>query len=154
VSFIAVIAVVLTALAVLTLWWQLHAWRTPETLTGTGFGGDPTAPELSFSLLVPARHETAVLAATLERLATSDHPDVEVIAIIGHDDDETRAVADAVARRHPERVRVVIDHTCPSAAATWSGCSTPRTRSTRGCCAASTRRFAAAELTSCRVGCS
>ena len=113
VSFIAVIAVVLTALAVLTLWWQLHAWRTPETLTGTGFGGDPTAPELSFSLLVPARHETAVLAATLERLATSDHPDVEVIAIIGHDDDETRAVADAVARRHPERVRVVIDHSWP-----------------------------------------
>ena len=113
IGFIAVVAVLLTALAGLTLWWQLHAWRTPETLDGTGFAGDGLDPQLSFSLLVPARHEEAVLGLTLDLLAASDHPRVEVVAIIGHDDDGTRVVAEAAAARHPGRVRVVIDESWP-----------------------------------------
>jgi len=42
-----------------------------------------------------------------------NHPDVEVIAIIGHDDPETELVAREAAARHPDRVRVVIDHSVP-----------------------------------------
>ncbi len=34
-------AVVMTAIAVVTLWWQLHAWRTPDVLSSTGFSGTP-----------------------------------------------------------------------------------------------------------------
>jgi len=94
-------AVVMTAIAVVTLWWQLHAWRTPDVLSSTGFSGSPITPQHSFSLLVPARHEQAVLGETLRRLAAVDHPDVEVVAIIGHDDPETHAVAEQVAREQP-----------------------------------------------------
>ncbi len=110
---ILVLSLVLTAVALATLWWMLHAWRTPDTMAATGFGAVDLEPALSFSLLVPARHEEAVLDATLERLATLDHPDYEVLAIVGHDDPGTRAVAEGVAARHPGTVRVVTDHSWP-----------------------------------------
>jgi glycosyltransferase XagB len=62
---------------------------------------------------VPARHEEAVLEATVTRLCRLDHPDFEVLVIIGHDDPGTRAVAERAAARDPERVRVVIDDNWP-----------------------------------------
>ncbi len=110
---VALLSLGLTVLALVTLWWQLHAWRTPDVLQSTGFHGLPPAPSLSFSLLVPARHEQAVLEATLSRLALVDHPSVEVVAIIGHDDSETMEVAERAAAAHPGRVRVVVDHSWP-----------------------------------------
>ncbi|HZU80362.1 MAG TPA: glycosyltransferase, partial [Acidimicrobiales bacterium] len=119
----------LTGIAGTTLWWMLHAWRTPDTLVGTSFAGKAaTGPGTgdgpgaaparapmarSYSLIVPARHEEAVLGTTLERLATLDHPSVEVLAVVGHDDPGTRQVAEAVAGRHPDRVRVVVDNKWP-----------------------------------------
>ena len=106
--------VVLTGLALTTLWWMLHAWRDLDTLEETGFvRAQDGTPQLSFSLLVPARHEQAVLEQTLERLLQLDHSSFEVLPIIGHDDAETMAVARAVESRHPDRVRVVVDHSWP-----------------------------------------
>ncbi|MGZ6869029.1 MAG: glycosyltransferase [Frankiaceae bacterium] len=110
---VAVLAVVMTFIAVLSMWWQLYAWRTPDILAGVGFDDEPLPPRHSFTLLAPARHEQAVLDDTLRRLLLMDHPNFEVIAIIGHDDDETRAVAERVAADHPDRCRVVIDHNWP-----------------------------------------
>ena len=110
---LVLVSIFLFGVAMATLWWMLHAWRDPETLRATGFSGEADAPGLSFSLIVPARHEQAVLEATLEQLLTLDHPDFEVLPIVGHDDPDTAAVAEAVARRHPDRVRIVIDHNWP-----------------------------------------
>jgi len=110
---LVIVSVILFGVAMLTLWWMLHAWRDPETLQETGFGVLRVAPRHSFSLLVPARHEQAVLGQTLERLAALDHPDFEILAIVGHDDPETAAVAQAAAARHPEKVRVITDHSWP-----------------------------------------
>lgn len=110
---VVLVAIGLFVSAVATLWWMLHAWRDPDTLRATGFDRSGAEPAHRFSLLVPARHEEAVLGATLDRLARLDHPDVEVLAIVGHDDQATAAVAHAAAGRHPGRVRVVIDHSWP-----------------------------------------
>lgn len=113
---ILVMSLGLFAVSVATLWWMLHAWRTPDTLAATGFDlGDPETgePALSFSLIVPARHEEAVLGATLDRLAALDHPHYEVLAVVGHDDPGTREVAEAAAARWPSRVRVVVDRSWP-----------------------------------------
>ena len=107
------LSLALTAVAATTLSWMLHAWRTPKHLSGTRFNELTRDTHLSFSLLVPARHEQAVLGQTLDTLAAVNHPDVEVIAIIGHDDPETELVAREAAARHPDRVRVVIDHSVP-----------------------------------------
>jgi cellulose synthase/poly-beta-1,6-N-acetylglucosamine synthase-like glycosyltransferase len=108
-AFIVVFSLIQFGVAASTLWWMLHAWRTPETLASTRF----TAPDgecgLSFSLLVPARHEQEVLDHTVSRLLQSSHTDYEVLVIVGHDDPETAQVASSLAGRHPDRVRVVTD---------------------------------------------
>ena len=96
-----------------TLWWMLHAWRSPDALAATGFRRRAAGAPRSFSLLLPARHEQDVLGDTIDALARLDHPKYEVIVIIGHDDPETEFVARAAAARHPRIVRVVIDYHLP-----------------------------------------
>ncbi|MFF3623566.1 glycosyltransferase [Streptomyces sp. NPDC002467] len=108
--FITVISLALFGIAAFTLWWQMHAWRTPEVLASTRFNRPEGGGGLSFSLLLPARHEQAVLEHTIERLLESSHTDYEIIVIVGHDDPETAAVAERAAGRAPDRVRVVVDH--------------------------------------------
>lgn len=107
------VALALAALASVTLWWMLHAWRTPQAMEETEFQRRPDPPGLSFSLLVPARHEQQVLATTVEKLTRLAHPDFEVIVIVGHDDPETEQVARSVAERHPSMVRVIVDDSVP-----------------------------------------
>jgi cellulose synthase/poly-beta-1,6-N-acetylglucosamine synthase-like glycosyltransferase/putative flippase GtrA len=105
----AVFSLVLTVIGGTTLWWMVHAWRTPESLDETGFVGPADEPQLSFSLIVPARQEQAVLGSTLARLAASDHPAFEILVVVGHDDPATAAVAERAARRHPGLIRVLVD---------------------------------------------
>jgi cellulose synthase/poly-beta-1,6-N-acetylglucosamine synthase-like glycosyltransferase len=112
-AILLLISATLTVVAAATVWWMLHAWRTPADLQDTEFDRRPDAPRLSFSLLVPARHEEAVLGTTLDRLTQLAHPDFEVIAIVGHDDPGTEQVARAAAARSDGRVKVVVDHSVP-----------------------------------------
>ncbi|MCM4078866.1 glycosyltransferase [Paractinoplanes hotanensis] len=104
------VSLVLAAFAAVTLWWTMHAWRTPETLAGTRFAPPDGEQHLTFSLLLPARHETAVLEHTVERLLRSTHEGFEIIIIVGHDDPETAEVAHRVALGAPGRILVVTDH--------------------------------------------
>jgi hypothetical protein len=68
-----VISLLLFTIASITLRWMMHAWRTPETLAGTRFAEPDGVCALSFSILVPARHEQDVLAHTVTRLLDSTH---------------------------------------------------------------------------------
>lgn len=108
-AIIIVSSLVLFGISGLTLWWMVHAWRTPETLASTQFSKHDDRCGLRFSLLVPARHEESVLAHTVERLLEARHDNFEVIVIVGHDDPKTADVAYELARRDTERVRVVVD---------------------------------------------
>jgi cellulose synthase/poly-beta-1,6-N-acetylglucosamine synthase-like glycosyltransferase len=99
----------LFAFAAITLWWTMHAWRTPETLAATRFATPDGSQALSFSLLVPARHEQQVLEHTVTRLLDSTHRDFEILVIVGHDDPETAAVAYRLMEANPGRVAVVVD---------------------------------------------
>ncbi|MEU1205852.1 glycosyltransferase [Nocardia sp. NPDC005825] len=107
-SALALLSFALFANASATLWWMLHAWRTPETLAATSFHAPDGETGLSFSLLVPARHEDAVLAHTLERLLESGYDAYEIIVVVGHDDPATTAVARQV-EAVSNRVTVVVD---------------------------------------------
>jgi len=110
---VLVLSTALFGVSLATLWWMLHAWRTPDVMEATKFPAAESGPGLSFSLLVPARHEQAVLGETLDLLAQLDHPDYEVLAVVGHDDPETAAEAQAAAARWPSRIRVITDHSWP-----------------------------------------
>ena len=103
-----VASLVLLVVALSTLIWMVDSWRTPESVATTRFP-EPDEPRLSFSLLVPARDEEQVLPHTVARLLESDHPDFEVIVVVGHDDPGTAEVAELLAATE-ERVRVVVDH--------------------------------------------
>lgn len=112
-SAMIVVALLLTAVAVTTIWWMLHAWRSRDSLQRTGFSRTPRPAAQSFTLLVPGRHEEEVMGQTLDKLAEQDHPDFEIIAIVGHDDPGTEAVARAAAARHPHLITVVVDSSVP-----------------------------------------
>jgi cellulose synthase/poly-beta-1,6-N-acetylglucosamine synthase-like glycosyltransferase len=103
------VSLLLAVFAAVTLWWTKHAWRTPETLASTRFAAPDGEHRLTFSLLVPARHEEAVLEHTVARLLASTHEGYEIIIIVGHDDPATAAVAHRVAATAPERILVVSD---------------------------------------------
>src|SRR5215469_16199759 len=102
-------SVLLTAFAAVTLWWTMHAWRTPETLAATRFLEPDGTHALFFSLLVPARHEEAVLERTVTRLLESTHRGFEIIVIVGHDDSGTAEIARRLATRARGQVFVVTD---------------------------------------------
>jgi hypothetical protein len=108
-GLLALVSAALTAVGTGALWRTLHAWGSPEVARSTGFGSIDRAPTTSFSLLVPARHDERALGPTLDRLAMANHPHVEVLAVVGHDDPGTRRVAVEAAVRHPGRLRVVVD---------------------------------------------
>jgi cellulose synthase/poly-beta-1,6-N-acetylglucosamine synthase-like glycosyltransferase len=97
----------LLVVALSTLAWMVDSWRTPESLAETRFP-PPDEPCLSFSLLVPARDEETVLAHTVNRILEQDHPDFDVVIVVGDDDEGTAAVARALAEEHPQ-VRVAVD---------------------------------------------
>jgi len=103
---VAMLVVATTSLA-----WMVDSWRTPHALGQMPFPA-PDEPRLSFSLLVPARHEEAVLADTVRRLLSQSHPDFEIILIVGDDDEGTHAVARELSWEDP-RVRVVVDDSVP-----------------------------------------
>jgi glycosyltransferase XagB len=110
---LVVLSLGLFTVAGTTLWWMLHAWRSPDALAATGFRRRAAGAPRSFSLLLPARHEQNVLGDTIDTLARLDHPKYEVIVIIGHDDPQTEFVARAAAARYPRIVRVVMDYHLP-----------------------------------------
>jgi cellulose synthase/poly-beta-1,6-N-acetylglucosamine synthase-like glycosyltransferase len=99
----------LSVVAITSLVWMLYAWRTPEGADGTQFAQGDGDPRLSFSVILPARHEERVLGATLDRLASSQHPRFEILCVVGEDDPGTYAVATEAAARNPGRIRVLID---------------------------------------------
>ena len=113
-SVYTVVVVLLMALAGSTLAWMLFAWRHSHSLADTHWRGGRDElsdhSRLSFSLLVPARHEEGVLESTLRRLVAMEHDWFEIIVIVGHDDPGTTAIAHRCAEQYPERIRVVVDY--------------------------------------------
>ena len=91
--------------------WRLYVWRTPEAAERLAWPKpvDAAAADLSFSVIVPARDEAAVIGATLQGLAQQDHPFVEIIVSLCDDDTATIAAAKQAARSHPH-IRVVVGH--------------------------------------------
>jgi cellulose synthase/poly-beta-1,6-N-acetylglucosamine synthase-like glycosyltransferase/putative flippase GtrA len=108
-SLLVLFALFNCAMSSLELTWRLYGWRTPEALKATRFL--PPVPvadsTLSFSLIVPALREEAVIGQTLERLCAQSHPRVEILVSLCDNDYGTIEAAQVVAARHSGRVRVI-----------------------------------------------
>lgn len=88
------LAMVLVALANLAWAPRLHRAGEPR--------GTPRV-----SVLVPARNEAANLRAHLPLLLASDYPALEIVVLDDESEDDTAAVAEALARVDPNRLRVI-----------------------------------------------
>jgi hypothetical protein len=125
---LALVSLGLTGISAASVRRSLHAWRSIDAVGATGFRAPAGPPASSFSLVVVAGlagaagvgasgrgdagrlgHDAGRLGRTLDRLAGIDHPRLEVLAVVGHDDEGAREAAGAAAERHPGRVRVVVD---------------------------------------------
>lgn len=90
-------------------------WEDPQLRRQLSFqiSADSLTTLPTMAVLIPARHEETVLGATLERLARQPYDALRIIAIVGHDDQATHAVAERAASAHPDRIEVVVDHHWP-----------------------------------------
>jgi cellulose synthase/poly-beta-1,6-N-acetylglucosamine synthase-like glycosyltransferase len=109
-GFYAFFALALFTDTAVRVGWYSYAWRTPKDAELTQWPA-LKPPRLSFSIMVPARHEETVLEDTLRQLLLQTHPDYEILVIVGHDDPGTAEVANRVASVYsPELIRVITDH--------------------------------------------
>jgi cellulose synthase/poly-beta-1,6-N-acetylglucosamine synthase-like glycosyltransferase len=107
---VLVVSIVLFTMAFATLWWMMHAWRTPETLASTSFAKPVGETGLSFTLLLPIRHERQdVVENTVQKMLESSHDKFEIVIITGADDPETTGIAERLAEIDPDRITTVID---------------------------------------------
>jgi cellulose synthase/poly-beta-1,6-N-acetylglucosamine synthase-like glycosyltransferase len=107
---VLVVSIVLFSMAFATLWWMMHAWRTPETLASTTFAKPVGATGLSFTLLLPIRHERQdVVENTVQKMLESNHQNFEIVIITGADDPETTGIAQRLSMIDPYRIKTVID---------------------------------------------
>lgn len=97
-GLVVLVSTLLSVQAAYALYTMVYAWRKPD-LDDLGRAPDQlAAPALSFAAIVPARHEEAVIARTLDRLVHSNYPAqlLQVIVVCSADDDGT---IDQTARR-------------------------------------------------------
>jgi glycosyltransferase involved in cell wall biosynthesis len=72
----------------------------------------------SITVIVPARNEAADIAATLNSLINQDYPNLQIIAIDDRSTDQTGAIIDSIATRHPEKLSALHVTELPSG---WLG---------------------------------
>jgi cellulose synthase/poly-beta-1,6-N-acetylglucosamine synthase-like glycosyltransferase len=85
---IAVVSLVLTVQAAHTLYLMIYTWDQPEADALARVPDDRAAPHLSFTAILPARHEEDVIQVTIDRAAHTDYPArlVQVIVVCSADD--------------------------------------------------------------------
>lgn len=77
-----------------TLLWMIYAWEYPKRIEENSSPKLFANPSYSFTALVPARQETAVIAQTILSLCNINYPEekMEVIIICRYDDEATISV--------------------------------------------------------------
>jgi cellulose synthase/poly-beta-1,6-N-acetylglucosamine synthase-like glycosyltransferase len=106
---VVAIALLLFAQSLFSLYLMLYSWEHPERLKQSSGPKVFQPPQLSFTVLLPARHEEAVIFETIKRVWAAHYPhEFLEIAVICHVSDEaTIAEAErAIAAIGSPRVRV------------------------------------------------
>ena len=89
-------ALLLLPQGVFTVYWMTYSWVNPARMERSGAPKTYAQPHFSFTALLPARREAAVLYDTIMAVHNIDYPDhmKEILVLIrDEDDDETIAVA-------------------------------------------------------------
>lgn len=92
--FLAFIVAMLVQ-GLINVYLNLYAWEDPERMERTASPATFLSPKTGFTVLLPARHEQAVIADTIRQIARADYPAelLEILVICEHTDLETIAEA-------------------------------------------------------------
>src|SRR2546430_15371765 len=82
---VAIISVALFAQSLFSLYLMLYSWEHPERLEASRGPCSFLPPQLSFTALLPARHEEAVIYETIKRVWAANYPSdlLEIAVKIG-----------------------------------------------------------------------
>src|SRR5271169_4972033 len=91
---ILVVSVLVTLQSAHTLYLTLYTWGRPPSEASAPEELIP--PRLSFTVMLPARHEEAVIQATIARVAEANYPPdlIQVLVICSADDEGTISQAE------------------------------------------------------------
>ena len=107
---LGILSLLLAIQGIITLYLMLYTWMRPDRLERARSPKNFAEPLLKFTALLPARHEQAVIAQTIERVCHTRYPAelIEVVVICEAGDTETIAEAARAAKRiSSPTVRVV-----------------------------------------------
>jgi glycosyltransferase XagB len=96
---------------IFTLSWLVFNWESPENYRISACPTRISPPEISFSILIPARHEAGVIEETIRALANMDYPEnlMEVLILCRHDDRETiEAVSEIIKQINKSFIKLVV----------------------------------------------
>jgi cellulose synthase/poly-beta-1,6-N-acetylglucosamine synthase-like glycosyltransferase len=103
------ISFVLFVTSLLALHLMLYSWEDPERLGASSAPSSFLSPRLSFAVLLPARHEEAVIYGTIKRVWSAHYPSrlLEIVVVCHADDTGTIAEAQrAIRDSGSHRIRV------------------------------------------------
>jgi cellulose synthase/poly-beta-1,6-N-acetylglucosamine synthase-like glycosyltransferase len=97
---IGILSLLLAIQGIITLYLMLYTWMRPDRLEAARSPKNFAEPLLSFTALLPARHEEAVIAQTIEKVCHTRYPSelIEVVVICEAGDTGTIAEATRAAR--------------------------------------------------------
>lgn len=107
---ISVFALLMSLQSLMTIYWMIYAWEDPERMQEDAPPYEYAAPNFSFTAIIPARHEEAVIADTLRAVANINYPEnrKEVLVVCRHDDHKTiEAVNLAISTLDQKNIRLV-----------------------------------------------
>lgn len=104
-ALVILLSIALVGQAVFTLALMLYTWGRPERLEKSGSPDEYLPPQLSFTAILPARHEEGVIGATLKQIWQTSYPKdlLEMVVVCEESDRGTIEEAEAAAREigHP-----------------------------------------------------
>lgn len=111
---VAGLSLLLFGQSLFSIYLMLYAWDRPERLAASGGPSRFLSPRLSFSVLLPARHEAAVIFETIRRVVAVNYPtDLLEVVVVCHEDDvdtiEEARKAIRELRAHHVRVETFSD---------------------------------------------
>ena len=118
-GFLVLFSVALTFQATVTLYMMIYTWDQPEAGKAARAPDRFSPPRVSFSVLLPARHEEDVIQSTIYKVARSHYPAplLQIIVICPADDHGTIAKAqeqaDKLRAENFDHVEVAVFHDGP-----------------------------------------
>ncbi len=97
---VSLISLVFFVQSIFSLYLMLYSWEYPERLEASRSPCSFLPPQLSFTVLLPARHEEAVIYETIKRVWAANYPSnlLEIVVICHIDDTDTIAEAQRAIR--------------------------------------------------------